>query len=92
MKTTEQARSDILTLIRDVRDEAGKPLGMYAFARMAGVSPSMLYQFERPDGPLLGRATVNAIAPLLPSVDADTWLAAMGVETTNEAAADGAAA
>lgn len=43
------------------------------------VSTSMLYKFR--GGSSLGRESVNALSPILCDIDAETWLAAMGVET-----------
>ena len=42
------------------------------------VSSSMLYKYR--GGACLGRDSVNALSNLMPDIDADTWLAAMGVE------------
>lgn len=44
------------------------------------VSPSMLFKFRGPTGPLLGKDSVNALAPILTDIDAEVWLAAMGIE------------
>lgn len=44
------------------------------------VSPSMLFKFRSPSGPLLGKDSVNALSPILTDVSAETWLAAMGIE------------
>lgn len=48
---------------------------------MPAVSVSMLYKFRAGEY-VLGRGSVNALAPLLVSVTNETWLAAMGVERT----------
>lgn len=44
------------------------------------VSPSMLFKFRAASGPLLGKDSVNALRLVLDDVDAETWLAAMGVD------------
>lgn len=85
MVSTEQARRIIWDAIEAWRGgDDGQLKGPYAFARAAGMkTPSMLYQFARDKGPCLGSTTVNAIAPLLPDVSNETWLAAMGVQGTS---------
>lgn len=44
------------------------------------VSVSMLYKWRQESERRLGRDSVNALAPLMPDIAAETWLAAMGVE------------
>lgn len=62
-------------------------------ARATGgaVSISMLFKFRSASGPLLGKDSVNALSPVLDDIDAETWLAAMGVAApsaeTSEASA-----
>lgn len=43
------------------------------------VSASMIYKFRKSG--LLGTDSVNALAPILVDITAETWLAAMGVES-----------
>ena len=46
------------------------------------VSTSMLYKFKARNKQL-GRESVNALAPILTDIDAQTWLAAMGVDAVH---------
>ena len=85
MKSTEQARREIAQAIEAWRQQDGHT--MPALATAASVSVSMLYQFMREGGPALGEKSVTGLAPLLPSIDAATWLAAMGVEYRAEVSA-----
>lgn len=86
MKSTEQARGEIVLAIdawrRERRREDGQMASLSDLADESGCSVSMLYQFMRDGGPLLGTASVNKLRPLLDKHLADhseTWLAAMGV-------------
>lgn len=88
MLTTEQARGAIWDAITAWRGQDGATKGPYAFADAARVSASMLYQFARKGGPRLGHLTVNKLAPLLPLVPRETWLAAMGVNTPEPSSED----
>lgn len=85
MKSLEQARREITQAIDAWRQEDGHT--MPALAAAANVSVSMVYQFMREGGPALGEKSVTGLAPLLPSIDAATWLAAMGVDYRSEVSA-----
>ena len=69
MISPEQAREKIWARVAEA--------GPYRLAARAGVSPSILYQYR--DGARLGRASVTALAPYMPELEAEVWLAAMGV-------------
>lgn len=85
--TTEQARDSIWKAIGDWRGPNDEK-GPYRFAKIAGVSASMLYQFARKGGPHLGPASINALAPLLPGIERGCWLAAMGIQTPEPSATE----
>lgn len=60
----------------------GGPSAVVRAAKTAdgGISESMLFKFRREGGPLLGKDSVNALAPVLDDIDLETWSAAMGVD------------
>lgn len=55
------------------------------------VSASMLFKFRTDGGPLLGRASVTALAPVLTEIEAEVWLAAMGVPVAERPAPEAGA-
>lgn len=84
-----EARREIRDAIALWRSVEGAK-GIAAITGVAGISASMMYQFLRPNGPYLGRASVTAMAPLLPTVSAGAWLSAMGVHSGEDAVTVGA--
>ena len=84
-----EARREIREAITLWRSVDGAK-GIASLTNEAGISASMVYQFLRPTGPYLGRASVTAMSPLLPTVSPAAWLAAMGVHAADSAAPVGA--
>lgn len=79
MVTVEQARARIWESI----EAHGGPTAVWRAipARSDGkaaVSTSLLYKFRKGEN-VLGRDSVTALQQVLDDVDAETWLAAMGV-------------